>query len=63
MPVVGFGAFVMLRRQLLGIRARVEHAEPWRPKVEPVDTKATPLVETNGKGDGQAPETVVASAG
>jgi len=62
-PAVGFGAFVMLRRQLLGIRARVEHAEPWRPKAEPADTRATTLVETNGKGDGQAPETVVASAG
>ncbi len=64
MPIFGFGVFVMLRRQLIGIRDRVEHAEPWRPKVEAeADSKATPPVETNGKGDGQAPETVVASAG
>ncbi len=65
MPVFGFGVFVMLRRQLLGIRDRVERAEPWRPKTRPgAASEATqPPIETTGPEDGRAPQPVVATTG
>jgi hypothetical protein len=65
MPVFGFGVFVMLRRQLLGIRDRVERAETKRVTVESKPEPTSPAIppEKNGKKDVQAPATVIAAAG
>ena len=65
MPVLGFGVFVMLRRQLMGIRDRVERAEAGRVPIGSGPDPTAPAEPTpkNGKKDGQAPETVIATAG
>jgi hypothetical protein len=65
MPVLGFGVFVMLRRQLVGIRDRVERAEAGRVPIEPAPDPTTPVepAPKNGKKDGHAPGTVIAAVG
>jgi uncharacterized protein YndB with AHSA1/START domain len=64
MPVAGFGIFVMTRKQMLGIRQRVERVASLE-RVEREAAIAVPMAthEGNGKGESQAPETIVASAG
>ena len=59
-----FGVFVMVQRQLTGIRRRVERVAGFE-RVEREAATAVPMAtgKTNGKGETPAPETIVASAG
>lgn len=51
MPVVGFGVFVMMHRQMVGIQARAERLASETPTtpVAPVTVPITPPVKTNGR--------------
>jgi hypothetical protein len=64
MPMLGFGVFVMTRRQMLAIRERVERVVGLE-RVEREAAVAVPMAarETNGKGETPTPDTIVASAG
>jgi len=64
MPMLGFGIFLMTRKQMLGIRDRVERVASLE-RVEREAAVAVPMAahEGNGKGETAAPDTVVASAG
>jgi hypothetical protein len=56
-PMLGFGLFVMIRRQLLGIRERAE-----RHPVPPVPAPAPAPADGVADGPGIAPDAVVAPA-
>jgi hypothetical protein len=63
MPMLGFGVFVMSRRQMIGIRQRVERVASLE-RVEREAAVAVPMAahEGNGKGETPTSETIVASA-
>lgn len=58
LPLLGFGVFVMMQRQMIGIRTRAE-------RLALEATLAQAIVPTHPTGNGQAvvPETVIAAAG
>jgi hypothetical protein len=64
-PVMGFGVFVMVRRQLLGIRERAELtaiAPPFeRAEVKPTEVK--PTVPANGRSVEPAPKSEIVAVG
>ena len=64
-PVMGFGVFVMVRRQLLGIRDRAEltAVAPALKKVEAKPTGAKPAVPANGRSVELAPEAEIVAVG
>ena len=59
MPMLGFGVFVMMRRQMLGIRDRVERLA----RLEGIERDVAVAVPIVGETNGNAPKEVVASAG
>ena len=48
LPLMGFGVFLMMRKQMLGIRERAERAEPARSPIE--EPPASPIEETAATG-------------
>jgi hypothetical protein len=56
-PFMGFGVFVMMQRQMLGIRERAERDVLARPTVTPYDAERKPE-GTNGHASGAVEETV-----
>jgi hypothetical protein len=64
MPMLGFGIFLMTRKQMLGIRDRVERVASLE-RIEREAAVAVPMAAHEGDGKGETPtaDTVVASAG
>lgn len=54
-PMLGFGVFVMMRRQLLGIRDRAER----QPRPASATPPTAPVATTVNPGNGHAPDMVV----
>ena len=54
-PIMGFGVFVMVRRQLLGIRERAELTAV-APPFEQVEVKATEIKPPTAPANGRAVE-------
>ena len=62
-PVMGFGVFVMVRRQLLGIKARAEITAVAPPVERPETTVAPTPVRANGRSAAPEIEAQVVASG